>query len=249
LINGNDIDIRLLRENPGKLLVRYQPVIRIIVKNLAFQGYLPKRDISDLIQDVNRKLVERLPRIREKYNHKSLFKTYFSVVIRNLCLEEFRKVRMVAEPHAEIYEQTATESSTDQLIIREEYQRLHRALRLFGRERQSIWIVLRCFADLPVYPEDFPGSDVGPDPGLRIRLAEQVNAADQLQKREKMDALSAVFNQLEKKARTPDALRKWSESRLDELLALMNGNPPTSAYTLEILYILLEKSEILENSK
>ncbi|MFA5815176.1 MAG: sigma-70 family RNA polymerase sigma factor [Bacteroidales bacterium] len=244
----NDIDIKFLREDPEKLLIRYQPIIRMIVKNLAFQGYLPKRDINDLIQDVNRKLIERLPRIRDQYNYKSQFKTYFSVVIRNLCLEEFRKVRFVAEPQSEIYEQTAAETSTDQLVIRQEYERLHRALRMFGRERPAVWIVLRCFADLPVTPDEFLGYDLDPGADLRIQLAAHVNDTIQLQKREKMEVLSTVFNQLDRKPRTADALRKWSSSRLDELVILMNGKPPRSAYTVEILYILIEKAEFLENN-
>jgi RNA polymerase sigma factor (sigma-70 family) len=244
----NDTDIRLLREDPGKLLVRYQPVIRIIVKNLAFQGYLPKRDINDLIQDVNRKLVERLPRIREQYNYKSQFRTYFSVVIRNLCLEEFRKMRLVAEPQPEIYEQTSGETLTDGLLIRQEYERLHRAIRLFGRERHALWVVLRCFADLPVSPDDFSGFEQEPGADIRLRMAQQINDTIALQKREKMEALSAVFNQLEGKPRTADALRKWSASRLDELVSLMNGKPPTSAYTVDILYILIEKTEMTENN-
>jgi len=244
----NDIDIRLLREDPEKILIRYQPIIRMIVKNLAFRGYLPKREINDLIQDVNRKLIERLPRIRDHYNYKSQFRTYFSVVIRNLCLEEFRKVRFVAEPQPEIYEQTAAEAATDQLIIRQEYERLHRALRMFGRERHAIWIVLRCFADLRVTPDDFSGFEGDPEADICIQLSADVNDTMMLQKREKMEVLSNVFNLLDRKPRTADALRKWSSNRLDELVALMNGNPPISAYTVEILFILIEKAEIFENN-
>lgn len=244
----NDIDIRLLWDDPGKLLIRYQPIIRMIVKNLAFQGYLPKRDINDLIQDVNRKLIERLPRIRDQYNYKSQFRTYFSVIIRNLCLEEFRKTKLVAEPYSEIYEQTAAETSTDQLIIRQEYERLHRALRMFGRERHAVWIVLRCFADLPVSPEEFLGFELDPDADIRLKLATDVNDTIQLQKRDKMEVLSTVFSQLDRKPRTADALRKWSSSRLDELVILMNGKPPRSAYTIDILFILIEKTEFLKNN-
>jgi len=245
---NNDTDIGMLTDDPGKLLVRYQPIIRQIVKNLAYQGFLPKRDINDLIQDVNRKLVERLPRIGEQYNNKSKFKTYFSVVIRNLCLEEFRKVRLVAEPQPEIYEQTSTESATDQLIIREEYGRLLRALRLFGRERNALWITLRSFSDLPVYADDLLGFEMAPGPDVRLQLATQLNSANYQSKREKMEALTELFNQLERKARTSDALRKWISSRLDELVILMNGKPPVSAYTIDILFILMEKAEYPENN-
>lgn len=248
-MQNNDTDIRLLSEDPDKLLVRYQPIIRIIVKKLAYQGYLPRRDINDLIQDVNRKLIERLPRIRDRYNYKSRFKTYFSVVIRNLCLEEFRKVRLVAEPQPEIYEQTAAESTTDNLLIREEYERLQRAIRLFGRESDAIWIVLRCFADLPVTAASFTGFEIDPGEEFRIQLAEQVNDTIQLQKREKMEVLSTVFSRIEKKRRSPDALRKWSSSRLEEIVVLMNGKPPKSAYTIEILYVLIEKAEYSENNE
>lgn len=247
-MDRNESDIRLLREDPGKILIRYQPIIRVIVKNLAFHGYLPKRDINDLIQEVNRKLIERLPRIRDQYNGKSQFRTYFSVVIRNLCLEEFRKARLVAEPLAEIYEHTDFESSTDQLTIRQEYERLHRAIRLFGREERGLWMVLRCFSDLPVTPDELSGFELDPGAEIRGRLATMVNDTIQMQKREKMEALSAVFNELERKPRTADALRKWTSSRLDELVVLMNGKPPRSAYTVEILCILLEKSEYSENN-
>lgn len=248
-MQNNEADIRYLREDPGKLLIRYQPVIRIIVKNLAYQGYLPRRDINDLIQDVNRKLIERLPRIRDQYNYKSKFKTYFSVVIRNLCLEEFRKVRLVAEPQPEIYEQTAAEASTDQLMIRQECERLQRAIRLFGREECALRIVLRCFADLQVAADDFTGFEMNAGADLRMQLAAEVNGTLQLQKREKMEVLSAVFNRLDRKPRTADALRKWTSSRLDELVILMNGKPPRSAYTIEILYILMEKADYTENNE
>lgn len=230
------------------MLVRYQPVIRMIVKSLAFQGYIPKRDINDAIQDVNRKLVERLPRISEQYNNKSQFRTYFSVVIRNMCLEEFRKVKLVEEPFAEIYEQSVAETSSDQLVIRQEYERLQRAIRLFGRENNAIWILLRCLADLPVSPDELAGFEKDPGIELRMKLADELNGTVQLPKREKLVVMSAVFSQLYHKPRTADALRKWTSTRLDDLIVLMNGKPPRSAYTVEILCILIEKLEFGENN-
>lgn len=247
-MHSNEKDISLLRNDQDKLLIRYQPIIRLIVNNLAFHGYLAKRDVNDLIQDVNRKLIERLPRISVLYNNKSKFKTFFSVVIRNLCLEEFRKLRIVAEPQPEIYEQTATETSSDQLIIRQEYERLHRALRLFGSERPAIWVTLRCLADIPVSADELQGFELDPGNESRIQFAARINSTFQLQKREKMEALSVVFNQLDRKPRNADALRKWASSRMDELVVLMNGKPPKSAYTIDVLYILLEKTEFVENS-
>lgn len=246
-MNRNDRDIKLLNEDPDRLLIQYQPVIRIIVRSLAYQGYLPKREMADLVQDVNRKLLERFPRIRSQYNGKCLFRTYFSVVVRNLCLEEFRRMRIVAEPKTEVYEQASGESAADNLIIIQEFQRLQRALNLFTGERPALWTAIRFMADLPVSAEHLSGFEM--DPGLEIRekLATELNSGANLQKREKMEVLSRVFNRLEKKNRAPDAIRKWYSSRLEELLGLMNGNPPHSAYSAETLHLLIEKSELEGN--
>jgi hypothetical protein len=118
---------------------------------------------------------------------------------------------------------------------------------MFGKERQSIWVMLRCLADMPIGADDLIGFESDPGEGVRIQMAIRINQTLQTQKREKMDVLSEVFNQMERKPRTPDALRKWSTSRLDELVDLMNGNPPTCAYTADILFILIEKTELVEN--
>jgi RNA polymerase sigma factor (sigma-70 family) len=246
-LSENEIDIRLLRENPRELLLRYQPLIRLIVKSLAYKGYLPKRDIPDLVQDVNRKLVERLERIRDQYNYKSRFKTYFSVVVRNLCMEEFRKLRVITEPQPEIYEHTASEEATDQLMIRQEFERLQRAVRLFYRDEQAIWLTMRVLADIGIDAADLARFEK--DPGLVIRrqLARQLNATFRHSRKEKLRELSLALSQLDERNRTPDAIRKWFTSRLDEILELMNGNPPRSAYTLDILLILIEKIESEKN--
>ncbi len=247
-MSENEIDINLLRDDPRELLLRYQPLIRLIVKSLAFQGYLPRRDIPDLVQDVNRKLVERLPRIREQYNYKSRFKTYLSVVVRNLCMEEFRKVRVITEPQPEIYEHTSTENATDQLLIRQEYERLQRAVRLFMRDEPALWLTLRVLADMDLLPADLTGFDKDPGPADRRKLARRLNATFRKSRKEKFVEISQVLLQLDARDRTPDAIRKWFTSRLDEILALMNGQPPRSAYTLEILLILIEKIESEKNN-
>jgi DNA-directed RNA polymerase specialized sigma24 family protein len=240
---NNDEDIRLLNEDPGKLLIRYQSTIRIIVKSLAFKGYLPRRDISDLIQDVNRKLVERMPRIRRQYNGRCRFSTYFSVVVRNLCMEEFRKLKILAEPQPEAYERVSPESAADPLVIRQEYERFCRALRLFYREEPALWLTFKVMADLDIVETDLDrfGKQLSPDRADWV--ISQCGEAIHKSKKEKFVILSDVLTAFEEKEKSPDALRKWFSSRLGEILSLMNGNPPRSAFTLEILIILIEKSE------
>jgi len=247
-MNKSDIDIKLLHEDPERLLIKYQPVIRIIVRSLAYQGYLPRRDMADLVQEVNRKLLERFQKIRGQYNGKCKFKTYFSVVVRHLCLEEFRKLRIVAEPKEEMYEEASGESAADNLIIMQEFNRLQRALNLFTGERPALWAAFRFMADLPITADQLTGFEIDPGVEGREELAAELNSAVRIQKKEKMEVLSRVFSRLEKKSRAADAIRKWYSSRVEELVGLMNGNPPHSAYTAETLQILIEKSEMKENS-
>ena len=244
----NESDIRMLREDPEKLLLKYQPVIRIIVKSLAYKGYLPKREISDLVQDVNRKLVERMPRIRNQYNYKSRFKTYFSVVVRNLCLEEFRKLRILAEPAADLYEQPGNDSPADAVIISQEYERLKRAIRLFYRDEPALWVTFRVLADIDILPEDIARFGKPDIAGREQELAGRLNHAFKQNKRIKLEIVSEVLSELDTKIRSKEAIRKWFENRLDEILTLMNGKPPRSAYTLEILLILIEKAESEKNN-
>ncbi len=237
----------MLREDPEKLLLKYQPVIRIIVKSLAYKGYLPKREISDLVQDVNRKLVERMPRIRSQYNYKSRFRTYFSVVVRNLCLEEFRKLRIVAEPAADLYEQPGTDSPADPVIIRQEFERLRRAIRMFYRDEPALWVTFRVLADLDIQREDIARFGNTLIAGREQELAQRLNQSFKKNKREKLEIVSEVLSELDAKSRSKEAVRKWFENRLEEILTLMNGKPPRSAYTLDILLILIEKAESEKN--
>ncbi|MFO7616400.1 MAG: sigma-70 family RNA polymerase sigma factor [Bacteroidales bacterium] len=248
-MDRNELDIKLLRENPDQLLIRFQPVIRIIVRKLCYQGFLPRSETADLVQEINRKLIERLPRIRDQYNGKCQLRTYLSVVIRNICLEEFRKPRLVAEPRAELYEQASEDLSWNQIIIAQEYQRLKRAVSLFGRERSALWTTLRCYADLPVTAGDLTGFDLDPGEEAREQLALMLNDTLNKQKREKLDALGQVFSALGKKPQNPEALRKWSASRIGELISLMNSKAHGSSYSPETLNLLMEKSEIAENSE
>lgn len=240
---SNEHDINLLRENPRQLLIEYQPVIRMIVRSLAYQGYLPRREIPDLIQEVNRKLVERLPRICERYNYRCRVSTYLSVVIRNLCLEELRKARPITEARSDILEDANPGRATDPLLFRGEYERLCRAVRLFGRDEPAIWLTLKVLADVSVGPDDiarFPGN---PAPARQKDLIGQLRQSVLKKQKQKYVILSRVLNELECHDRTPEAVRKWFTSRVVEIIRLMNGQPPRSNYSLDTLLILIEKQE------
>ena len=49
------------------------------------------------------------------------------------------------------------------------------------------------------------------------------------------------FIDCENKKRNSDALRKWIDEKVVEIIELLNGRPPERAYTRETLRILFEK--------
>ncbi|MCD6332577.1 MAG: sigma-70 family RNA polymerase sigma factor [Bacteroidales bacterium] len=241
-MDQNELDILELHKNPGKLLIRYQPYIRMIIISYLNRGCGHRSDLEDMIQEVNRKLLERMPRIRDRFNGKSCFKTYFSVVIRNVFLEEVRKVHMVAEPPpTENYLNGLQDRPPGELVIRQEIERLQRAISLFGNEGPLIRLTLRFLFNIELTPDDLTGFQLTDETGDGHELLYALNQFNSMLRKERLKVLSEILPRLGVKPRKPDALRKWFNSRFKGLLQLMNGDPPTSAYTGETLQILVEK--------
>ncbi len=245
----NDNEIWLLQNDPGELLTLYQGLIKIIVRKYRWLGYVPSREIEDLIQEINRKLLERLPKIQKQYNGNSLLRTYFSVIIRNICLEEIRRSPKLEEPQAPNYHKLdQAEVPVDGFLIKEEYQRFEKVLRLLFKDSSRFVIMFRYLMDLKISKEHilnlFPVSD---GKVLETTLV-LLNPSTELTKKAKFEQLSLVLTLLEDYYTSPDSLRKWFTSRSIECLKLMNGDPPRSAYTLETLELLLENYESSKNN-
>lgn len=241
-MDQNELDIHLLKHDPDKLIIRYQPVIRMIIISYINRGCGHKNELQDLIQEVNRKLLERMPRIQTLYNGKSLFRTYFSVVIRNLFLEEIRKPRMVLEPDPDPYGSISRETVLDDLLIRQEIIRFERVIGMFGLEGKLIRLALYLIMDLDITTEMITEFQSAEDEQQAARLRDRFQEAKGILKKEKLQLLSQLLPDLGEKGRKPDALRKWYTTRLDEVLRLMNGNPPHASFTEETLQILLENA-------
>ena len=248
-MDRNQVEIKLLKSEPRKLLLKYQPIIWTIVRNYFSKGMVRFREQEDLVQEINKKLLERMPRIQAQYNYSSKLRTYFSVIIRNICLEEYRKISMVSEPDPEPYIiSDASESPVDLFLFNQEYERLQRILVFFNKEQARLNLLLKVFNNLKVETKDlelFPGnrSEVDQD-----QLLEEINACQDQIKKRKFDLISKVLSSLEGKLTPSESLRKWYSSRLGECLKLMNGDPPTSSYTAESLGLLLEQVNVKENS-
>lgn len=244
-MDRNQIEIELLKSDPRKLLLKYQQIIWTIVRGYFSKGMVQFREQEDLVQEINKKLLERMPRIQAQYNYTSKLRTYFSVIIRNICLEEYRKISMVSESDSLIYMKTeASESPVDLFLFNQEYERLQRILVFFHKEQARLNLLLKVFNNITVDSKDlelFPGDRSEAD--IEV-LAKEVNACKDQIRKHKFDNISEILISLEGKSTPSESLRKWYSNRLDECLKLMNGNPPTSSYTADSLGLLLEQAYV-----
>ncbi|MEA1878182.1 MAG: sigma-70 family RNA polymerase sigma factor [Bacteroidota bacterium] len=244
-MDRNLIEIELLKSDPRKLLLKYQQIIWTIVRSYFSKGMVQFREQEDLVQEINKKLLERMPRIQAQYNYSSKLRTYFSVIIRNICLEEYRKISMVSESDPLIYYKTeASESPVDLFLFNQEYERLQRILVFFHKEQARLNLLLKVFNNITVNARDLDlFHDDRPEADTEILIEKSNNCKDQI-KKHKFDLISEVLTSLEGKHTPSESLRKWYSSRLDECLKLMNGSPPTSSYTADSLGLLLEQAHL-----
>lgn len=243
----NEKEIWLLLNDPDKLIGLYQDLITAIVNKYTRLGFVADRESPDLVQDVNQKLLERIGRIQKQFNGKSLLRTYFSVIVRNICREEFRRNPKVEEPKPPEYHRLdKADANVDAIIIRQEYNRLDRVLKLFFGDKPRFIIMLRFILNLEITHEHiqecFPDFHLGDVDDL----VKNMNYSQELTKKESYEILSETLQMLEGQYTSPDSLRKWYVSRSRDCLDRMNGHPPRSRYTIEAIQILIEKYEALK---
>lgn len=240
----NQYEIGLLHENPGELVVKYQPIVMVIVRVFMKSGYFRGEEKEEIVQCINEKLLERMGKIRMQYNGISRLRTYFSAVIRNLCLEMIRKGRnqyiqqlLEEQDHSLSY----TPDQLGNLIIQQEMERLGFIMKMYHEEQERIEMFFLAMFQFPLpamlfrrhFPPPYP-------PELRetvkVLLKGRIRSDRQV-----FRFLSVMVNHFQNKRNTSDALRKWMKTREEEILKLLNGDPPRACHDHETLMILLER--------
>ncbi|HRY33089.1 MAG TPA: sigma-70 family RNA polymerase sigma factor [Bacteroidales bacterium] len=243
-MDSNQEEIGLLHESPGELIVKYQPIVLVIVRMFMRSGYFRGEEPQEVIQSVNEKLLDRIERIRSNYNGISRLRTYFSAVIRNLCLERIRKGR-VEEVYRLMEEQENSLSySPDQLnrlIIRQELERLDTVLKLLYTQRHKIVLILKALLRIPAREEEVRLLLEAPVSQSLEESVAMLVRGDFRSDREAFQHLSRVFNFLEGKQNSEDSIRKWIYIREGEIIQLLNGDPPRANHNHETLRILFDR--------
>ena len=237
-----DPDFSLLQRDPKGLVLKYQGMIETIVWKFVRSGMFSGDFTSDVVQTVNAELLERIHRIQANYNGSTLVRTYVSAVIRNICLK-LRKQGMYGNPG----DPPVTEKLLTPVDMIDRYslgvaRRTYRTImQQFGGDIPKLVICLKLRYQMTLERKEilrwYPGcSPVVISQLMGLFGAQPLHMTD----KDAYAFVTPIFNAAEKRNNTPDALRKWTASKILEILKLLNGSIAQAAFDEESLRILVE---------
>jgi RNA polymerase sigma factor (sigma-70 family) len=241
--DANEKDLLLLKEEPHLLILSYQTLIDIIIKQYMSNGSFNYHEYYDIKQQVNEILINRIPKIQAQFQGKSLLKTYFTVIIRNICKELIRKHKDLQLTTKDFYcIENATDDIINPILIKEEVNKLKVAINLYFKQKAKLILCLRLKYRMPFDFSDF----IDAYPQMTIRdfdfFTQKIHSYQDNPDIVIFSIFNDIVNRFEAKNNTPDALRKWIKLKINELIDILNGNPPLSKYDEETLQILFEKA-------
>jgi RNA polymerase sigma factor (sigma-70 family) len=238
----NDKDIGLLRSDPHALILKYQETVKIIVKKYILAGVFRASDFEDIVQEVNMALLAKIPAMQLQYNGTSLFKTYFSVIVRNICMKEHAKTnREVKIEQKDITGFIDRAHVEEKIVLEKEIQRFRAILSLYYRQRPKLLLCLKLRYRIPLTPEDInlwnPKCSFSDREMLLENFGSNFDRKDDV---EIYKIITPVMNKNEKKSNSIDAVRKWTDSKISEIIQLLNGNPKKLNYNEDTLKTLVD---------
>lgn len=242
LRTDNEADVRMLQSDPQGLLLRYQETVRIIVRKYIAAGLFKPSEFEDVFQEVNAGLFSRISLIQAQYNGMSLFRTYLSVIIRNICLKEHDRSKRRVEKEVDDLEQIPdAQHPEDRVAIEREIQKFRTIISTFGPKKSKLLLTLKLHFRLAVAAEDLDSWFPELAASHRAKLIGMFgHDYSRMEAQEIYRNVCSIINAVEGKGSSPDALRKWVDARLKELLGLLNGPTDEMAHTEDTLRILLE---------
>jgi RNA polymerase sigma factor (sigma-70 family) len=238
----NKKDMDLLRTDPHGLVVRHQNTIHMIVRKYIGSGMFEREEFDDLVQGVNEALLGKMPKIQTQYNGSTLLRTYLSSIIRNICLKLHHQRRR--EPRLDRLDGSLAADSVsiqEKYMIEHDIRVFHAILRQYDMQLPKLLLCLKLRFRIPLTRDDvFRYS-----PGCSEEEYGDIMGAFGVDYQSMTDkqiyaVITPFINRTEGRVVSHDAVRKWIHARLQEILELLNGSPPTSSHDEDSLKFLVE---------
>lgn len=249
----------LLLNNPDAFLLEMQQVISAIVTRFVQKKYLDYGSRDEVISHINEALLGgKLETMQKQFNGNSLVTTYFTRIVTNICIrygqkEQLRKQRN-APADAGFAVLRSAENPHNTLVLQQELKRFERLLRMYGNKSGRLALMLKIYLSIPVERTDLLAAfgEKANTPVLDeiMSLFGGNKSSTNRTNSEIFEQITPLLNRAEGKSNTPDAVRKWIDSKLGELEVSMNAPPSSSQHNketilalAEIFFINLQKTE------
>ncbi|MFO7723050.1 MAG: hypothetical protein R6V49_07500 [Bacteroidales bacterium] len=237
-------DVMLMKSDPKKLLLKYQSVFELIIRRYSRFGYYPYQDCNEVLQHINLRLFSRVNTIMSRFDGRVLVRTYLTAICRNSIREYIRNLRkrnMLQGRYYAMEPSCCLPYQNTELLIKEEFERFDKVMFLLGGRREKLWLLMKLVFRIRVSEQEL--QKINPDAFSRISQVDlyTLNHNMKLKDKDIYVIIFPVFRDLGGSISHPDTLRKWFNQRIREVILLMNGSPPRSAYTIDTLQILVEK--------
>jgi len=237
-----DPDFLILQTDPKGLVLAYQGMVEIIVRKYVWSGMFSDESYADVVQSVNAELLERIHGVQANYNGSTLVRTYVSAVIRNICLKLHKKGTYGKPVDTPVTERLlAPVDMVDRYSI-DQARRAYRAImQLYRQDLPKLIICLKLRYHIRLERKDILRWYPECDPVVISQLMAHSRAHPvQMMDKDTYAFVTPIFNAAEEKTNSPDALRKWTASKIVEILDLLNSSIAHAAFDEESLRILVE---------
>jgi hypothetical protein len=250
---------------PGDYFLPYKKMIQnIIWFQLIEKGYYTYEEKDDLVQSVFLDLLEREEKIISSFKNESKFSTFLNAVVINICRDlrkkkirdNSRKSNTTGEENNFIFSNIRSTDFTpeQQMVIGEYLQKLKIILYTYPKNRRKIFVSLKAIYRLIILLSELPSMDLQATKNKIIQecLAALNNFSIEITDQEIYRLLTQIFNLIDGTNKTNDAIRKWLDDRIAEIISLLNGNPPEARFDKDTFRFLFEyyckkKEEFLQN--
>ncbi len=240
----NQADLTLFYRDPHGFLLQYQDTLRIIVKVYIQCGMFRARDLEDILQTLNEALLRRLPTIQARFKGSTFLSTYMAAVVRNVCIDLFHAGKRA--PNVFPLDEAISHPRPDvtSLYDIEHSRRVFRAILKqfdYKLELPRLLFCLKLRYRIPIERADvlawYPACS---NKELTGRLKTLEGNYDNLTNKEISEIITPLLNRADGRSNTPEAIRRWTKERIDHIIELLNGSPPTASFDEETLEILVE---------
>jgi hypothetical protein len=229
---------------------------KIVYSELIKKGYYPPGAFEDLYMDIIEDLIKGESKILGNYRNEAPFNKYLARIVANRCkkLQEKRIHQKAFHDDLIYYDHEILTrffshirqnnlSGESKMILDEAYRRLRYIFDNDYNERDKVIFCLRGFYQCFLKIQDLEGYPMNPAVETQVdNRINNLNHPNGKNNKEKIkELLTDIFNLLEGSNNSKDAIRKWTDDKVKEIIVQLNRPPFRSNFDAETFQILFVK--------